>query len=71
MLGNYEPSNKYAIVARAPRALPPRVRRRYIFLPQSIKDKSLREHDQANDNCQKDPPAQPYAILKISIVDQH
>jgi len=36
-----------------------------------LKDKLLREHNQADDNCQKDPPAQPYAVLKISNVDHH
>jgi hypothetical protein len=36
-VGYYEPSHEYAIVARAPRALPPRGRRRYVFLPQSFK----------------------------------
>ena len=41
------------------------------FCRNPLKDKSLREHNQANDNCQKDPPAQPYAMLGISNVDQH
>jgi hypothetical protein len=71
MVGYSEPSHKYAIVARAPRALPPRGRRRYVFLPQSLKDKSLREHNQANDNCQKDPPAQVNAMFKVSNAECH
>jgi hypothetical protein len=36
-----------------------------------LKDKLLREHNQADDNCQRHPPAQPYAMLKISNVDHH
>jgi hypothetical protein len=71
MVGYSEPSHKYAIVARAPRALPPRGRRRYVFLPQSLKDKSLREHNQANDNCQKDPPAQVNVMFKVSNAECH
>ena len=42
MVGYYEPSHRYAIVASAPRLLPPRGLRRYLFLAQPLKDKSLR-----------------------------
>jgi hypothetical protein len=47
------------------------VRRRYIFLPQSIKDKSLREHHRANGNCQKGHQHGRRPCSKISILDQH